>query len=129
MSATGATAVFSTHVMQHAERLCDRLLLLGKGRKKFEGTLEEARAELPARLTVVSKTDPSKISGVESAQDRGEAEAGWRRWDVRLDPGVAPGDVLECCVSQQFPLRRFEQVHASLHDVFVHIVGQPETVQ
>ncbi|HWC56595.1 MAG TPA: ATP-binding cassette domain-containing protein [Sphingomicrobium sp.] len=129
MSATGATAVFSTHVMQHAERLCDRLLLLGQGRKKFEGTLEEARAELPARLTVVSKTDPSKIPGVESAQDRGEAEAGWRRWDVRLDPGVAPGDVLERCVSQQFPLRRFEQVHASLHDVFVHIVGQPETVQ
>src|SRR5690242_8433937 len=86
MSATGATAVFSTHVMQHAERLCDRLLLLGQGRKKFEGTLEEARAELPARLTVVSKTDPSKIPGVESAQDRGEAEAGWRRWDVRLDP-------------------------------------------
>ena len=129
MSATGATAVFSTHVMQHAERLCDRLLLLGHGRKKFEGTLEEARAELPARLTVVSKTDPSKIPGVENAQDRGEAEAGWRRWDVRLDPGVAPGDVLERCVSQQFPLRRFEQVHASLHDVFVHIVGQPETVQ
>jgi ABC-2 type transport system ATP-binding protein len=129
MSAAGATVVFSTHVMQHAERLCDRLLLLGKGRKKFEGTLDEARAELPARLTVVSRTDPSKISGVESARDRGEAEAGWRRWDVRLDPGVAPGDVLERCVSQQFPLRRFEQVHASLHDVFVHIVGQPETVQ
>ena len=129
MSSAGATAVFSTHVMQHAERLCDRLLLLGKGRKKFEGTLDEARAELPARLTVVSRTDPSKISGVESARDRGEAEAGWRRWDVRLDPGVSPGDVLERCVSQQFPLRRFEQVHASLHDVFVHIVGQPETVQ
>jgi len=129
ISAAGATAVFSTHVMQHAERLCDRLLLLGKGRKKFEGTLEEARAELPARLTVVAKTDPSKICGVESAQDRGEAEPGWRRWDVRLDPGVAPGDVLERCVAQQFPLRRFEQVHASLHDVFVHIVGQPETVQ
>ena len=129
ISAAGATAVFSTHVMQHAERLCDRLLLLGKGRKKFEGTLEEARGELPARLTVVAKTDPSKISGVERAQDRGEAEPGWRRWDVRLDPGVAPGDVLERCVAQQFPLRRFEQVHASLHDVFVHIVGQPETVQ
>lgn len=129
MSAAGATVVFSTHVMQHAERLCDRLLLLGKGRKKFEGTLDEARAELPARLTVVAKSDPSKISGVESADDRGDAEAGWRRWDVRLDPGVAPGDVLERCVARQFPLRRFEQVQASLHDAFVHIVGQPETVQ
>jgi energy-coupling factor transporter ATP-binding protein EcfA2 len=33
----GTTVVFSTHVMQHAERLCDRLLLLARGRKVFEG--------------------------------------------------------------------------------------------
>ena len=129
VSAAGATVVFSTHVMQHAERLCDKLLLLARGRKKFEGTLEEARAELPARLNVVAKQDPSKVAGVESAEDRGGAEPGWRRWDVRLEPGVAPGDVLERCVSEQFPLRRFEQLQASLHDVFVHIVGTPETVQ
>ena len=31
MSAAGSTVVFSTHVMQHAERLCDRLLLLAQG--------------------------------------------------------------------------------------------------
>jgi ABC-2 type transport system ATP-binding protein len=129
MSAAGATIVFSTHVMQHAERLCDRLLLLGKGRKKFEGTLEEARAEHPARLSVVARQDPSKLAGVESATDCGEADDGWRRWDVRLDPGISPGDVLERCTAQQFPLRRFEQVQISLHDVFVHIVGMPETAQ
>jgi ABC-2 type transport system ATP-binding protein len=130
MSAAGATVVFSTHVMQHAERLCDRLLLLANGRKKFEGTLDEARAELPARLSVVAKQDPSKVAGVESAEDRGEAaEPGWRRWDVRLAQGVAAGVVLERCVAEQFPLRRFEQLHASLHDVFVHIVGTPETAQ
>ena len=129
MSAAGSTVVFSTHVMQHAERLCDRLLLLAAGRKKFEGTLDEARAELPARLAVVAKQDPSAISGVDSAEDRGEADPGWRRWDVQLEPDISPGDVLERCVAKQFPLRRFEQVHASLHDVFVHIVGSPETAQ
>lgn len=129
MSEAGATIVFSTHVMQHAERLCDKLLLLAKGRKKFEGTLDEAREQLPARLTVIAKDDPSKLAGVESAQDRGEAEPGWRRWDVRLDPGVPAGDVLERCVAERFALRRFEQVQVSLHDVFVHIVGAPETVQ
>jgi len=129
ISSAGSTVVFSTHVMQHAERLCDRLLLLAQGKKRFEGTLAEARAELPARLQVIAKGDPSKIAGVESAEDHGEAEPGWRRWDVRLEPTVAPGDVLERCVAQQFALRRFEQVHASLHDVFVHIVGAPETAQ
>jgi len=129
ISATGATVVFSTHVMQHAERLCDRLLLLAHGRKKFDGTLDQARAELPARLNVIARQDPSELGGVESATDCGEAEKGWRKWDVRLEPGVAPGDVLERCIAEQFPLRRFEQLHASLHDVFVHIVGAPETVQ
>ena len=52
-----AAVVFSTHVMQHAERLCDRLLLLRKGRKRFEGTITEARAQLPAQLTAVAKGD------------------------------------------------------------------------
>jgi ABC-2 type transport system ATP-binding protein len=126
VSAAGATVVFSTHVMQHAERLCDRLLLLARGRKMFEGTLDEARTQLPARLDVVAKEDPSRVEGVESAADRGEVEAGWRGWDVRLAPGVAPGDVLERCIAERFPLRRFEQLHASLHDVFVHIVGAAE---
>ena len=126
MSAAGSTIVFSTHVMQHAERLCDRLLLLARGRKKFEGTLEQARAELPTRLSVIAKRDPSTLAGVESATDRGEAEEGWRRWDVRLAPGIAPGDVLEQCVAKGFPLRRFEQQLASLHDVFVHLVGAAE---
>ena len=126
MSAAGSTIVFSTHVMQHAERLCDRLLLLARGRKKFEGTLEQARAELPTRLSVIAKQDPSTLAGVESATDRGAAEEGWRRWDVRLAPGIAPGDVLEQCVAKGFPLRRFEQQLASLHDVFVHLVGAAE---
>jgi ABC-2 type transport system ATP-binding protein len=126
MSAAGSTIVFSTHVMQHAERLCDRLLLLARGRKKFEGTLEQARAQLPTRLSVIAKQNPSTLAGVESATDRGEAEEGWRRWDVRLAPGIAPGDVLEQCIAKGFPLRRFEQQLASLHDVFVHLVGAAE---
>ena len=91
MSAAGSTVVFSTHVMQHAERLCDRLLLLARGRKKFEGTLDEARAELPARISVIAKQDPAKLAGVEAAEDRGEAEGGWRRWNVRLAAGSGAG--------------------------------------
>jgi ABC-2 type transport system ATP-binding protein len=126
MSQGGSTVVFSTHVMQHAERLCDRLLLLARGRKRFEGTLDEARAELPARISVVARQDPAKLGGVASAEDRGDAGEGGRRWTVRLEPGVAPGDVLERCTAEGFRLRQFEQLHASLHDVFVHIVGSPE---
>ena len=126
-AAAGSTVVFSTHVMQHAERLCDRLLLLGRGRKKFEGTLDEARSQLPARLAIVSRESPAGLAGVEAAESRGAAVDGWQQWQVLLGQGVAPGDVLERCVASGFALRRFEQQQVSLHDVFVHIVGAPES--
>ncbi len=121
--AGGATVVFSTHVMQHAERLCDRLLLLARGRKRFEGTQDEARATLPAQLSLASRESPAGLPGVADARQTG-AVGEWREWDVRLDAGVDPGDVLEACTAQGFALRRFEQRRASLHDAFIHIVGE-----
>ncbi len=125
-SKAGAAVVFSTHVMQHAERLCDRLLLLARGRKLFEGTQDAARATLPVRLSLVARQSPAGLEGVASASDAGVAEGEWRAWDVQLSPGVSPGDLLERCTGQGFALRRFEQHRPSLHDVFLHIVGGAE---
>src|SRR3954468_1436936 len=64
MAKDGATVIFSTHVMQHAERLSDRLLLLARGRKLFEGTQAEARAQLAPRLLLTAQADPSHLPGV-----------------------------------------------------------------
>ena len=127
-SAKGATVVFSTHVMQHAERLCDRLLLLARGTKKFEGTLDEARALLPARLGVTARASLASLPGVadcSAARDHGN---GWHDWDVRLRAGVRAEDLLEHCSTGGVALRRFEERRASLHDVFLHMVG-PEEVR
>ena len=119
----GATVIFSTHVMQHAERLCDRLLLLAKGAKRFEGTQEEARGTLPAQLTVVARTSPASLPGVAAATVTGSEGDGWQAFDVRLDPGIEPGDVLPRCTETGIALRRFEPRRATLHDVFLHLVG------
>jgi len=129
VSANGATVVFSTHVMQHAERLCDKLLLLAKGRRKFEGTLDEARAQLPARLSVVARQSLASVAGVKSCEPSGAAKDGWQEWDVELNPGVPAGDILEACTERSIPLRRFDERRASLHDVFLQIVGPAEVRQ
>jgi len=126
VSANGATVVFSTHVMQHAERLCDKLLLLAKGRRKFEGTLDEARAQLPARLSVVARQSLASVAGVKRCEPTGAAKDGWQEWDVELDPGVPAGDILQACTERSIPLRRFDERRASLHDVFLQIVGPAE---
>ncbi len=45
---------------------------------------------------------------------------------MKLEPGRNPDDLLEHITAQASRLRRFEQHRASLHDIFVHIVGAPE---
>jgi ABC-2 type transport system ATP-binding protein len=119
----GATVVFSTHVMQHAERLCDRLLLLASGRKAFEGTQAEARRALPGRLSLTSRSDPTGLPGVVQANAPNGAEQGWSRFDVVLAEGSDPADLLEYCTANGFPLRGFEVSTPTLHEVFIHFVG------
>jgi ABC-2 type transport system ATP-binding protein len=123
MARGGATVIFSTHVMQHAERLSDRLLLLARGRKVFEGTQAEARAKLPPRLSLTAMADPAQLPGVASAVAAGPARDGWQEWNVTLAPGREAADLLQHCTAHGFALRSFELHRPSLHDVFLHLVG------
>ena len=126
----GATVIFSTHVMQHAERLCDSLLMLAKGTKRFDGTQEEARAALPSRLTLTAKADPGTLAGVTKAKAHGEPADGWQSYAVELQAGMPPEALLEHCTTTGFALRSFDVQTPSLHEVFIHFVGaDPEMAQ
>ena len=122
-AARGATVIFSTHVMQHAERLCDRLLLISRGRKVFEGTQLEARGQLPAKVGLSAMQDPSALPMVAAATAAGADADGWREWEVTLKPGVSAGDLLDACFEKGLRLHRFDEHKASLHEVFLHLAG------
>lgn len=126
----GSTVIFSTHVMQHAERLCDSLLMLARGTKAFDGTQDEARAALPSRLTLTAQADPAVLAGVTRAENTGNAGNGWQTYDVELADGMTPAELLEHCTSNSFALRSFDVLTPSLHEVFIHFVGSdPDTIQ
>gem|GEM_PF-6372515 len=63
--------------MQHAERLCDKVVLLARGRKAFEGTVDEARATSPRFLELEGALDRNAVaalpgvSGIETLADDG----------------------------------------------------------
>ncbi|MDE1468523.1 ABC transporter ATP-binding protein [Aurantiacibacter sp. D1-12] len=124
----GATVIFSTHVMQHAERLCDRLLMLARGKKAFDGTQDEARAALPSRLALTAKADPSALPGVERTH-AGESHDGWTRYEVELQQGIEPDALLEHCTANGVPLRSFDVQVPSLHETFIHFVGADEEIE
>ena len=119
----GSTVLFSTHVMEHAERLCTRLLMLARGQKVFDGSQEEAKAMLPGRVRLRAQSDPSRLPGVGSAEQLPAAEEGWTDWQIVLRPGAEPGELLQACVERGFPLRDFEAHSATLHDVFIHLTA------
>jgi ABC-2 type transport system ATP-binding protein len=123
----GATVLFSTHVMEHAERLCTRLVMLARGRKVFDGDQEAARALLPGRVRLRSKASPKELPGVARAEQLPATETGWTDWLVVLAPGAEPGDLLEACIAKGLALRDFEAHSATLHDVFIHLAGPPTT--
>lgn len=123
----GRTIIFSTHVMQHAERLCDRFLIISGGKKRFEGDLAQARAVFPPRL-LLRTADPvdalERAPGVVGVTAIGEAPDGEQDYEVALAPGADPQDVLRAAFGAGLRLSRFEHAGASLHEIFVAVVGE-----
>jgi ABC-2 type transport system ATP-binding protein len=132
MAARNRTVLFSTHVMQHAERLCDRIILIAKGRKLFDGTLAEAKRTLPRRVRIETENDVAplrELSGVISVL-RGEAAAGTETkkngpldWELQIRENADPQAILEFCFDRGIRLHSFNQSDPSLHEVFMRLVG------
>ena len=61
MAQRNRTVLFSTHVMQHAERLCDQILLVAKGKKIFEGTIPQAKRLVPRRVHIDTEDDVAAL--------------------------------------------------------------------
>ena len=127
--AGGRTIIFSTHVMQHAERLCDRFLILAGGEKRFEGTLSEARAGFAGRLHVRSPAAAAAfeaLPGVVSV--RFERDCGDEtEYYIELVDGADPQGFLHQAVAAGIVMTRFEQAGATLHDIFVELAGDDAT--
>lgn len=121
----GRTIIFSTHVMQHAERLCDRFLILAHGKKRFEGTLAEARAAFAQRLHVRSTARVGifqALPGVAAARQV-ENAGGEALYEIDLAASADLQDFLKQAVAAGVELTRFEQAGATLHDIFVALAG------
>ena len=129
----GSTVLFSTHVMQHAERLCDRVVLVARGRKMFDGDMAQARAHAPRLLVIegdIRAEAMQALPGIETVTtsaltpelglDTGPAQS---RLTATLKPGANGQDALRAAFSQGLDIRRFELKEPTLHDAFIVLTG------
>ncbi len=115
----GTTIVFSTHVMEQAEQLCQDLVLLHRGRVRLRGALEairaaEGREAAHARLALKAGATLDGLPGVVHASHRGnEAE-------LTLAPGADPDTLLRALL-ERGSVTRYEVREPSLHEIFKRI--------
>lgn len=116
LRARGTTVVFSTHDMAVAEKLCDRIAMIFRGRKVLDGTLDDIQATY-GHEDVIVRADGGRavieaVPGVVAVADEGNVQ------HVRL--AVSPQAFLQQLVARTV-VQRFEVTHPSLHDIFVDI--------
>ncbi|WP_096348724.1 ABC transporter ATP-binding protein [Sphingomonas jeddahensis] len=115
----GATIVLSTHVMAHAQRLCDRLAIIAHGKQRFEGTVAEARGTLPQQVHYVPNSPREGLREQLPADARPDGD-GWR---FEL-PHSGIEALLKRLIDLGYGISGLSIERPGLHEAFVRIVGE-----
>jgi ABC-2 type transport system ATP-binding protein len=114
------TIIFSTHLMEQAEELCDEIALINRGRKVLSGTLREVKRSFGWRAIAVEGenlngqlTNHPLVNSVTQMRDYME---------VSLQEGADPQILLKDLVNADVRLSRFELVAPSLNEIFIESV-------
>ncbi len=117
LKAAGCTVIFSTHDMAMAERMCDAIFMIYRGRKVLDGTLDEIRSAHGRDMARV-RTDggAAALSGLvpdERVRERGAYQ--------EIDCSAIDTNALLQSLLERTRVRHFEIARPSLHDIFLQI--------
>jgi len=120
----GATIIFSTHVMAHAEELCDQIVMIHQGRKVLDEPTSGLRRQYDARRILLEPLDLGAnllalqaLAGVENVRLNDEG------CEIRLLPGTDPGTAIRAITTLVAPAR-IELARIRLEDVFLRLVSE-----
>lgn len=120
MKRKGKTIIFSTHSMDSAEKLCDRILLVNKGKEVLSGKLSEVKQRYGNKnIHLNYEGDDNYLREselVEKFDDFGNF------MEIQLKPDVDAQEFLKQ-VSNRYRVSKFEIVEPSLNDIFIQAVS------
>jgi ABC-2 type transport system ATP-binding protein len=116
----GHTIVFSTHMMDQVEKLCQEICLMNKGANVLQGKLTDIKKQY-GRNSVAMRFDGDgsflkELPEVESVNDYGN------ELFVRLRDGTDPASVLKQAMDR-LVIHKYEVSEPSIHDIFVERVS------
>ena len=122
----GKSVIFSTHLMDNAERLCDSVCIIARGEKVLDGAVAEVKAQQGDRhvAVVLSNGTPAGVPGI--LRDRtlvARCDDSNRMLEIELAPRASAQDLLARLIGAGATIERFELVRPSLHRIFLDRVG------
>ena len=114
----GVTVIFSTHVIAHAERLCEEIAIIAKGKVAFDGGVDEARSRL--RPIVRLRTRASEGPWLDAIPANSRREGGEFVFEL---PEGGPEPLLKALIDGGAGIETLAIERPGLHDAFVAIAG------
>jgi len=119
LAAQGTTVIFSTHVIAHAERMCEGVAIIAGGKVPFAGPVDEARDRIRPQVRLETRADDGAWRSALPADARREG----RIWHFSLpETGVEP--LLRALIDRDAGILSLSIERAGLHDAFVAIAGE-----
>jgi ABC-2 type transport system ATP-binding protein len=115
----GTTVIFSTHVIHHAERLCEGVAIIAGGKVPYAGSVEAARDRIPAQVRLETR---AREGGWTSALPSDARREGDFFMFSLPETGVEP--LLRQLIEGEAGILSLSIERAGLHDAFVHIAGE-----
>ncbi|PZU58069.1 MAG: ABC transporter ATP-binding protein [Sphingobium sp.] len=115
----GVTVLFSTHVIAHAERLCERIAIVAGGHIRFDGTVSDARDRLRPQVRLETRRSDGPWRALLPPDTRVDATL----WQFALpESGIEP--VLRALIDGDAGIESLSIERPGLHDAFVAIAGE-----
>jgi ABC-2 type transport system ATP-binding protein len=122
----GRTVIFSTHIMDNAERMCDSVCIISRGEKVLDGTMSGVRSQDGAThiaLGVDTGSDEVVRRILASPGLVARADDSNRTFEIELAHNASSSELLKRLVEAGVGVTRFELVQPSLHQIFLERVG------
>jgi ABC-2 type transport system ATP-binding protein len=122
----GRTVIFSTHLMDSAQQICDAVCIIAGGRKVLDGEVAVVRSAHGRRAVAIEFAATPSIAVVEVLRDRMLVERSVdsnRAAEIDMAAGADPQQLLRRLLDAGARVDRFELVRPSLHQIFLDTVG------
>jgi len=116
----GKTIILSTHMMDQAEKLCEDICLINKGKVVIQGNLGEKKREYGHNAVILEYSGDSALIGslpmVEKLNDYGNY------MEIQLTDSSSPNALFQALAGKELEIKKFEAAETTLNEIFIEIV-------